>query len=113
MQCSRNSEALKEARRAHERFRSEATHVVLIEALSVNRLKDELERESSEYVKRYPNDFMGYGMWGEAAYMRGDLETAEKRLRRSINLYPRQGGAWATLAHVYFDKKRFEEAIDA
>lgn len=110
---SKPAEALAAARRAYGLWPNQANHFVLVEALSANGLADELEREATEYVRRYPDDFMGHGALGNAFYRRGDLEAAEEHLKSSIGLRPRQGGAWATLARVHFEQKRFEEAVDA
>lgn len=111
--CSRHDEALIEARRAHELLQNRATHLALIETLSTNGLDDELEREAAEHARLYPDDSIGHGLWGEAAYKRGDLKAAEEHLLRSVDIYPRQGGAWAVLGQVYMDEWRFEEAVDA
>lgn len=110
---SNPTEALVAARRAHGLWPNRANHFVLVETLAANGLAGELEREATEYVELYPDDFMGHGALGDASYQRGDPEVAEKHLLRSTDLRPRQGGAWATLARVYFDQERFEEAIGA
>lgn len=113
LNCSRPAEALNAARRAHALSDGQGQHLILVQALCANDGGAELEREAAEYTKRYPKDFMGHGAAGQAAYGKADLDTAEQHLVKSIELRPRQGGAWATLAKVYFAEHHYEEAIDA
>ena len=110
---SRPSDALVAARRAYGLSRVQFSHLILLQALLANGLVDELERRATQYVERYPNENIGMGIWGEAAYISGDLQAAENRLLKSLEIEPRSGGYWAMLGKVYMDWESHEKALEA
>ncbi len=110
---SRPSDALVAARRAYGLSRVQFSHLILLQALLANGLVNELERRATQYVERYPNENIGMGIWGEAAYISGDLQAAENRLLKSLEIEPRSGGYWAMLGKVYMDWESHEKALEA
>lgn len=106
-------EALVAARRVRGLSDGQGGRLTFLQALRANGLVEELEREAAGYVECYPADPVGMSLWGEAAYLRGNLEAAEERLLRALGLDPRGGGCWAALGRVRMERGRYERALEA
>jgi tetratricopeptide (TPR) repeat protein len=90
-------------------------HVQLTKAerlMAENRVEDVMFLVENA-VYRYPDSFEAWAALGNACGMKGDASGAEKAIRRSIQLAPKDPSGWLSLANVLLWQEKPEAALEA
>ena len=64
-------------------------------------------------LKQWPKSLTVFIGIGNCYYALGDLENAEKALRKAVRYHPKSGPAFNNLAQIFFDQGRKKEALAA
>ncbi len=73
-------------------------------------LLDEAAKDFQDAVRLKPDYDAAYNNWGQTLYMRGDVDAAMDKFRKSLAINPKSWSSMSNLAQALIQKKQYAEA---